>query len=286
MNISSQVLQDGRRLAPQHWLVGQLVVFSDDDDAKNGEIHATRVVATVTCREHFCVSLNGKWQAYASPDGSICVLRDNLVLVAVLQRTDPVIRIDYVDNETGAVWFCTQNDTWRRWIWAWNHGLKTVTQVNLIRGPDVTEEYKQRVFTALEDLNKNVSVYAYRKGLDEYWIHNDMAKPQDVKIGFEPTWYDLSTRSFVSLVDVCDDDDDIESFISSERVDIDIDTDITEEKEKTTTEHEEKDSSVETRTKKQDEEEETMDAEEQEQEQEQEEEDEEEEEEEREMLPA
>lgn len=209
MDISPRLLT--RRLAPRHWLAGHLVVFNTDDvseDEDKFDRSATRVVATVTCREHFCVSLNGKWQAYYSPNGTLNVVRDNSVLVATLQRVDPVIRIDYVDGETGAVWFCTQSDTWRRWIWAWNHGFKTVTQVNLIRGPDVTEEYKQRVFTALEDLDKSVSVYAYRKAPGEYWIHNDTSKPHDMHVDFEPMWYDLKTRSFVSLID--DDDDEKE----------------------------------------------------------------------------
>lgn len=211
MDISPRLLT--RRLAPRHWLAGHLVVFGTDDaseDEDKFDRSATRVVATVTCREHFCVSLNGKWQAYYSPNGTLNVVRDNSVLTATLQRVDPVIRIDYVDGETGAVWFCTQSDTWRRWIWAWNHGVKTVTQVNLIRGPDVTEEYKQRVFTALEDLDKSVSVYAYRKAPGEYWIHNDTSKPHDMHIDFEPMWYDLKTRSFMSLIDTDEEDDEKE----------------------------------------------------------------------------
>ncbi len=162
-------------------------------------------MATVTCRNHFCSSLNNKWLAYASPDGTIHVVRDNQVLTATLQRVDPVIRIDYVDNATGAVWFCVQNDTWRRWVWAWNHNVKTATQANLVKGPDVTDEYRHRVFTAREELHKTASVYAYRNAPGEYWIHNDQARQTDTRIDFEPTWYDLATSSFVALNDDADD---------------------------------------------------------------------------------
>ena len=203
--------REGRQLTPHHWLVDHLVVFvkslsNDKGEAK--EPATTRVVATVTCREHFCSSLNNKWLAYVSPDGTINVVRDNRVMTATLQRVDPVIRIDYVDNATGAVWFCVQSDTWQRWVWAWNHSVKTATQVNLVKGPDVTEEYKQRVFTAREELHKTASVYAYRKAPGEYWIHNDQARQTNVQIDFEPAWYDLATSSFVALNDEVDSEDE------------------------------------------------------------------------------
>lgn len=208
MEISlDRLRREGRQLTPHHWLVGHLVVFADSCPAASASLSSslsangdkTRVVATVTCRDHFCSSLNNKWLAYASPDGTINVVRDNQVLTATLQRVDPVIRIDYVDNATGAVWFCVQNETWRRWVWAWNHNVKTATQANLIKGPDVTDEYKHRVFTAREELHKTASVYAYRKAPGEYWIHNDQARQTDVRIEFEPTWYDLATSSFMTL---------------------------------------------------------------------------------------
>lgn len=265
--------REGRQLTPHHWLIGHLVVFVDSSPIASlssslalasSEEEKTRVVATVTCRDHFCSSLNNKWLAYASPDGTIHVVRDNQVLTATLQRVDPVIRIDYVDNATGAVWFCVQNDTWRRWVWAWNHNVKTATQANLVKGPDVTDEYKHRVFTAREELHKTASVYAYRKAPGEYWIHNDQARQTDVRIEFEPTWYDLATSSFVTLNDSESEDDDDEeeedatvsvqsATIKEEEEEVkqvQIATIPEEQEEETLQQDEEEESPVQTKTKK------------------------------------
>lgn len=232
MDISlDRLRREGRQLTPHHWLVDHLIVFVESlsnnykGEAKESAT-TTRVVATVTCREHFCSSLNNKWLAYASPDGTINVVRDNKVITATLQRVDPVIRIDYVDNVTGAVWFCVQSGTWQRWVWAWNHNVKTATQANLVKGPDVTEEYKQRVFTAREELHKTASVYAYRKAAGEYWIHNDQARQTDVRIEFEPTWYDLATSSFVALNETDSEDEEEDD----NQVDVSV-TDENEEKQ-------------------------------------------------------
>lgn len=193
-----------RQLTPRHWIIDNTLIIYCAEEELNART-TTKIVATVTCRDHVCVSLNFKWLAYYL-NGAIYVVRDNAVLVAVLERVAPVVRIDSIDLKTGAVWFCTtkppsstDSETWVRWKWDWNHGIRTVTQSSVVRGPDVTAEYKQRIFTAKEGVG--VCVYAYTRQTDhgtKCFVHNDRTR-DDVEIGFEPDWYDLPSSSFVSL---------------------------------------------------------------------------------------